>query len=74
MGRVRHAAEQDAKALEKDWIGKSATLYAAIDPSSPWPALSTWRCWIFSARRAARRSIASWRADAAQGPRLYRFE
>src|SRR5262249_17534049 len=29
------AAEQDAKALEKDWLGKPATLYAAIDPSVP---------------------------------------
>ena len=34
-GECAHAAEQDAKALEKDWIGKSATLYAAIDSSSP---------------------------------------
>jgi galactonate dehydratase len=34
-GECAQAAEQDAKALEKDWIGKSATLYAAIDSSSP---------------------------------------
>src|SRR5436305_14294884 len=33
-GECSQAAEQDAKALEKDWIGKSATLYAAIDSSS----------------------------------------
>jgi galactonate dehydratase len=34
-GECAYAAEQDAKALEKDWIGKPATLYAAIDTSSP---------------------------------------
>jgi len=34
-GECAHAAEQDAKALEKDWLGKPATLYAAIDLSSP---------------------------------------
>ena len=34
-GECAQAAEQDAKAFEKDWIGKSATLYAAIDSSSP---------------------------------------
>jgi len=34
-GECAHAAEQDSRALEKDWIGKSATLYAAIDSSSP---------------------------------------
>src|SRR5256885_10194990 len=34
-GECTHAAEQDAKALEKDWSGKSATLYAAVDWSSP---------------------------------------
>jgi galactonate dehydratase len=34
-GECASAAEQDAKALEKDWIGKPATLYAAIDTSSP---------------------------------------
>jgi galactonate dehydratase len=35
-GECAQAAEQDAKAFEKDWIGKSATLYAAIDSSLPW--------------------------------------
>ncbi len=34
-GECAHASEADAKALEKEWIGKSATLYAAIDRSSP---------------------------------------
>src|SRR6478672_8410497 len=34
-GECAQAAEQDATALEEDWIGKSATLYAAIDSSSP---------------------------------------
>jgi len=34
-GECAQAAAQDATALEKDWIGKSATLYAAIDLSSP---------------------------------------
>src|SRR5947209_3988726 len=34
-GECGQAAEQDAKALEKDWMGRSATLYAAIDLSSP---------------------------------------
>jgi galactonate dehydratase len=34
-GECAQAAEQDAKTFEKDWIGKSATRYAAIDPSSP---------------------------------------
>ena len=34
-GECAQAAEQDAKALEKEWIGKPATLFAAIDPSSP---------------------------------------
>jgi len=34
-GECAQAADQDAKALEKEWIGRSATLYAAIDPSSP---------------------------------------
>jgi len=34
-GECAQAAAQDATALEKDWIGKSATLYAAIDSSSP---------------------------------------
>jgi len=33
-GECAQAPEQDAKALEKDWIGRSAMLYAAIDPSS----------------------------------------
>jgi galactonate dehydratase len=34
-GECAQAAEHEAKALEKDWLGKSATLYAAIDWSSP---------------------------------------
>src|SRR5215467_3042701 len=34
-GECAYAADQDAKAMEKDWIGKPATLYAAIDTSSP---------------------------------------
>jgi len=34
-GECAQAAEQDAKALEKEWSGKSATLYAAVDSSSP---------------------------------------
>jgi galactonate dehydratase len=34
-GECAYAAEKDAKALEKEWVGRSATLYAAIDPSSP---------------------------------------
>ncbi len=34
-GECGQAAEQDSKALEKEWIGKSATLYAAIDSASP---------------------------------------
>jgi galactonate dehydratase len=34
-GECAYAAEQDVKTLEKDWIGKPATLYAAIDTSSP---------------------------------------
>ena len=34
-GECAHAQEQDTKALEKEWIGRSATLYAAIDYSSP---------------------------------------
>ena len=34
-GECAQAAAQDATALEKDWIGKPATLYAAIDSSSP---------------------------------------
>ncbi|MDQ2948267.1 MAG: hypothetical protein M3Y27_20410 [Acidobacteriota bacterium] len=34
-GECAQAAEQDSKALEKEWIGRSATLYAAIDRSSP---------------------------------------
>ena len=34
-GECAYAAEQDAKALEKEWVGRSATLYAAIDSSSP---------------------------------------
>jgi galactonate dehydratase len=34
-GECAHAAEQDSRVLEKVWIGKSATLYAAIDSSLP---------------------------------------
>ena len=34
-GECGEVPAQDAKALEKDWIGKSATLYAAINLSSP---------------------------------------
>jgi galactonate dehydratase len=33
-GECAAAAEQDAKALEKEWTGRSAIQYAAIDPSS----------------------------------------
>lgn len=34
-GECAHAPEQDAKDLEREWVGRSATLYAAIDHSSP---------------------------------------
>jgi galactonate dehydratase len=34
-GECAQAGEHDTKALEKDWLGKSATLYAAIDPTLP---------------------------------------
>src|SRR5258708_19430344 len=34
-GECAQAAEQDMKAIEKEWIGRSAMLYAAIEPSSP---------------------------------------
>jgi galactonate dehydratase len=34
-GECAQAAEQDAKSLEKEWAGRSATLYAAIARSSP---------------------------------------
>src|SRR4051812_45444174 len=34
-GECADAAEQDTKALEKEWMGRSATLYAAVDYSSP---------------------------------------
>src|ERR1041385_6974205 len=34
-GECAQAPEQDAKALEKEWTGKSSSLYAAIDRSSP---------------------------------------
>jgi galactonate dehydratase len=34
-GECAQSGEQDAKVLEKDWMGRSATLYAAIDRSSP---------------------------------------
>src|SRR5580698_6128838 len=34
-GECAQAPEQDSKALEKEWLGKPATLYAAIDRSAP---------------------------------------
>src|SRR4051794_24504256 len=34
-GESADAPEQEAKALEREWMGKSAVLYAAIDRSSP---------------------------------------
>ncbi len=34
-GECAQAAEPDAKALEREWLGRPATLYAAIDRSSP---------------------------------------
>ena len=34
-GECAQASEQDAAALEKTWIGRPATLYAAIDGSTP---------------------------------------
>jgi len=34
-GECAKAAEQDTKALEKEWLGRPATIYAAIDQSSP---------------------------------------
>jgi galactonate dehydratase len=34
-GECAQTAEQDTKALEKEWMGKSAARYAAIDPASP---------------------------------------
>jgi galactonate dehydratase len=34
-GECAEASAQDAKALEKDWLGRPATLYAAIDGSTP---------------------------------------
>ena len=34
-GECAQASEQDARALEKEWIGRPATLYAAIDGSTP---------------------------------------
>jgi galactonate dehydratase len=34
-GECAQAAEPDAKALEKEWMGRPATLYAAIGRSSP---------------------------------------
>lgn len=34
-GECAEAPDQDAKALEKEWVGKPATLYAAIDRSAP---------------------------------------
>ncbi|MGA2113977.1 MAG: enolase C-terminal domain-like protein [Bryobacteraceae bacterium] len=34
-GECGQASAQDTKALEKDWVGRPATLYAAIDGSTP---------------------------------------
>jgi galactonate dehydratase len=34
-GECAQASEQDARALEKEWIGRPATLYAVIDGSMP---------------------------------------
>jgi galactonate dehydratase len=34
-GESADAPEQEVKALEREWMGRSATLYAAIDRSSP---------------------------------------
>ena len=34
-GECAEAVEREAKALEKEWLGRSATMYAAIDRSSP---------------------------------------
>jgi galactonate dehydratase len=34
-GECGQAGQQDTEALEKEWIGRPATLYAAIDHSSP---------------------------------------
>src|SRR5450759_3351760 len=34
-GECAQASEQDARALEKEWIGRPATLYAAVDGSTP---------------------------------------
>lgn len=34
-GECAEAVERDSKALEKEWLGRSATMYAAIDRSSP---------------------------------------
>ncbi len=34
-GECAQAAEQDAKALEKEWVGRPATQYAGIDRTSP---------------------------------------
>ncbi len=34
-GECAQAPEQDAKALEKEWLGKPATLYAAVDRAAP---------------------------------------
>ena len=34
-GECAEAAEREAKALEKGWLGRSATMYAGIDRSSP---------------------------------------
>ncbi len=34
-GECAQASDQDAKPLEKEWTGRPATQYAAIDPSAP---------------------------------------
>jgi galactonate dehydratase len=34
-GECAQASEQEARALEKEWIGRPVTLYAAIDASTP---------------------------------------
>jgi galactonate dehydratase len=34
-GECAQTSEQDARALEKEWAGRPATLYAAVDASSP---------------------------------------
>ena len=34
-GECAQASDQDARALEKEWLGRPATLYAAIDATTP---------------------------------------